>query len=84
VVSARRRDHPYCGNLPAEQAIERAARLERARVLQELQLEDEANAGQPEVRAVDGDHGCAANMGGESCGRGADGRGFEEGGAHGA
>ena len=46
--------------------VEGAARLEGARVLQELELEHEARAGHAEVRAVHFEDGRAAHMRGDA------------------
>ena len=83
MVAARRGDHAHGGDHAGQEMVERAARLERARVLEEFQLEDEANRGQAEVRAVDFEHRRTANVGSEASRGGADGGGVEGGGIHG-
>ena len=52
VVAARGRHDPCRGNLAHEEIRERAARLERSRALQLLELQDEPERGEAEVSCV--------------------------------
>jgi hypothetical protein len=75
MVAARSRDHARGRDVAGQQVVERAARLERARVLEILQLEDEGDAVEAEVRAVHLDDGGATDMGSDPFLRRLDGRG---------
>src|SRR6185436_14990998 len=55
VVAAGRGDDTRKGHIAKEHVGERTARLERARVLQQLQLEDGVAGAEPAVRAIDRD-----------------------------
>jgi hypothetical protein len=82
VVAARGRDHAYRRDLALQQVVERAARLERARMLQELELEHEAHAGEAKVRPIHLEHGSSAHVRGDAvCGCG-NGRRVERGSVH--
>ena len=63
MVAARRRDHSGLRYLAGQQIREGAARLERPRVLQELELERQRMAGQAELGAVDLDDRRAPDVG---------------------
>ena len=53
MVAAGRRDHALLRALARQQVGEGTARLERPRMLQELELEAQRLAGQPEIRGID-------------------------------
>jgi hypothetical protein len=56
VIAARRRDNTGGRRAPRQQAGESAARLERAGVLQEFELQDKRLAGDAEIAGIDPDN----------------------------
>jgi hypothetical protein len=63
VIAARRCDNTGGGRAPRQQAGEGAARLERAGVLQEFELERKRFGGDAEIAGIDPDDRCTPDVG---------------------
>ena len=69
MVTARCRHHTYLRHVRRNQVIEATTGLERAGVLKELELEDQAHIRYFQLRAIDLDDRCPTHMGRDSLGR---------------
>ena len=63
MIAARSRDHACLGNVARQQVGEGAACFERTCMLQQFQLEDDADTVEAEVGAIDFDDRCPADVG---------------------
>ena len=67
VIATRGRNNPCTGNLAGQQVGEGAACFERTGMLQQLQLEDDADTVESEIGAVDVNDWCPADVWADQC-----------------